>query len=409
LQKADSIMRPIKFPAHFLILAASFALGFHALPALADEAQAAESAVEPPARPLPAITVSEVQPLRLVDRIVASGLIAAVEEVQVAPLIEGQPVDALLADVGDLVVEGQVLAILSKSTLDLQKAEAVASLAAANSTIAQAQAQLLEAETAGAEAQRVVDRTTKLRDSGTAPQAVWDTANDNATAANARIAVATQGLEAARAQLALAEARLETVELHLGRTEVRALVSGKIVARNAKLGAIATAAGLPMFVITRDSALELRADISESDVLRLAPGQTATLRAVGMVTALAGTVRLVEPTIDTMTRLGQARISVEDADALRPGMFAEADIIVDDHDGLAVPITALGSSADGNTVMRVTDGLVERVVVTTGIRDGGMIEITSGLSAGDQVVTKAAAFVRPGDRVTPVLAPEAVN
>ena len=400
-------MRPIKFPAHFLILAASFALGFHALPALADEAQAAESAVEPPARPLPAITVSEVQPLRLVDRIVASGLIAAVEEVQVAPLIEGQPVDALLADVGDLVVEGQVLAILSKSTLDLQKAEAVASLAAANSTIAQAQAQLLEAETAGAEAQRVVDRTTKLRDSGTAPQAVWDTAN--ATAANARIAVATQGLEAARAQLALAEARLETVELHLGRTEVRALVSGKIVARNAKLGAIATAAGLPMFVITRDSALELRADISESDVLRLAPGQTATLRAVGMVTALAGTVRLVEPTIDTMTRLGQARISIEDADALRPGMFAEAEIIVDDHDGLAVPITALGSSADGNTVMRVTDGLVERVVVTTGIRDGGMIEITSGLSAGDQVVTKAAAFVRPGDRVTPVLAPEAVN
>jgi HlyD family secretion protein len=405
LQKADSIMRP----TYFLILAASLAFGLPALPASADEAAAAETVAEPPARPLPAITVSEVQPVRLVDRIMASGLIAAVEEVQVAPLIEGQPVDALLVDVGDLVVEGQVLAILSKSTLELQKAEAVASLAAARSTIAQGEAQLLEAETAGDEAQRVVDRTTKLRDSGTAPQAVWDTANANATAANARISVATQGLEAARAQLALAEARLETVELHLGRTEVRALVSGKIVARNAKLGAIATAAGLPMFVITRDGALELRADISESDVLRLAHAQTATLRAVGMTKPLKGTVRLVEPTIDTMTRLGQARISVTDAGTLRPGMFAEAEIVVVDREGLAVPITALGSSADGNTVMRVRDGVVERVAVTTGIRDGGMIEITSGLQAGDQVVTKAAAFVRPGDRVNPVLAPDATN
>lgn len=379
------------------------------MPAIAEEALTAEKVAEPPARSLPAITVTEVQPLRLVDRIVASGLIAAVEEVQVAPLIEGQPVDALLADVGDLVVEGQVLAILSKATLDLQKAEAVASLAAARSTIAQGEAQLLEAETAGAEAQRVVDRTTKLRDSGTAPQAVWDTANANATASKARVAVATQGLEAARAQLALAEARLETVELYLGRTEVRALVAGRIVARNARLGAIATAAGLPMFVITRDGALELRADISESDVLRLVPGQTAAVRAVGMATPLEGTVRLIEPTIDTMTRLGQARISVADAGALRPGMFAEAEIVVDDHQGLAVPITALGSSADGNTVMRVRDGVVERIAVTTGIRDGGMIEITAGLQAGDQVVTKAAAFVRPGDRVNPVLAPEATN
>jgi HlyD family secretion protein len=164
-----------------------------------------------------------------------------------------------------------------------------------------------------------------------------------------------------------------------------------------------------MFVITRDGALELRADISESDVLRLAPGQTATLRAVGMTKPLKGTVRLVEPTIDTMTRLGQARISVADAGTLRPGMFAEAEIVVVDREGLAVPITALGSSADGNTVMRVQDGVVERVAVTTGIRDGGMIEITSGLQTGDQVVTKAAAFVRPGDRVNPVLAPDATN
>ena len=396
-------------PTHFLFLAAALSLGL-AAPALhAQEAAAAESTAEAPVPSLPAITVSTVTPQLLTDRIIASGLVAAVEEVQVAPLVEGQPLDQLLADVGDTVTEGQVLAILSKTTLDLQKTEAVASLAAARSTIAQAEAQKVEAEAAAAETARVVDRTTKLRESGTAPQATWDTANANATAANARVMVATQGLESARAQLALAEARLENVDLMLNRTEVKAPVAGKITARNAKIGAIATAAGQPMFVITRDGALELRADVAEIDLLRLAPGQPAHLRAVGMTGTLEGTVRLIEPSIDPITRLGRARISVDTGDTLRSGMYVEAEIIAAEHDALAVPVTAIGSSPEGSTVMRVKDGLVEQIAVKTGIRDGGLVEITEGLAAGDTVVTKAGAFVRNGDRINPVPAPVVTN
>jgi HlyD family secretion protein len=386
-----------------LILVA--ALGLNAVPSHAEEAMAAEKVIPV----LPAITVSDVTARKLTDRIIASGLVAAVEEVQVAPLIEGQPLDALLADVGDMVTEGQVLAVLSNTTLDLQRTESIASLAAAKSGIAQAEAQLIEAEAAEAEARRVAERTAKLREQGTAPKAQEDTANANATSAAARVMVAKQGLESARAQLALAEARLENVELQLNRTEVRAPVAGEIVARNAKIGAIATAAGLPMFVITRDAALELRADVSETDILRLKPGQTARLRAVGMSDPLTGTVRLVEPSIDPTTRLGRARIKVDAAGTLRSGMFVEAEIIVAEHDALAVPVTAIGSSPEGATVMRVKDGIVERVVIKTGIRDDGLVEVIDGLSAGDQVVTKAGAFVRPGDRINPVLATGSTN
>ncbi len=391
-----------------LILAAVLSVIAPAAPTLAQEAAAAESVTEAPVPTLPAITVSTVKLHSLSDRIIASGLVAAVEEVQVAPLVEGQPLDQLLVDVGDMVTEGQVLAVLSKTTLELQKTEAVASLAAARATIAQAEAQLVEAKTARDEAQRVADRTAKLREQGSAPQAASDTAASNALSANARVMVATQGLESARAQLALAEARLENVDLMLGRTEVKAPVSGKIVTRNAKLGAIATAAGQPMFVITRDAALELRADIAETDLLRLAPGQKAKLRAVGMTDTFDGTVRLVEPTIDPVTRLGRARISVDaSSDALRSGMFVEAEILTAQRDSLAVPVTAIGSSPEGTTVMRVKGGVVERVAVTTGIRDGGLVEITEGLADGDTVVTKAGAFVRAGDRINPV--PAAVN
>lgn len=391
-----------------LILAALMAFA-PLMPAQAQEAAAAESA--PATTPaLPAITVSTVGLVKLSDRIIASGLVAAVEEVQVAPLVEGQPLDQLLVDVGDMVTEGQVLAVLSKTTLELQKTEAAASLAAAKSSIAQAEAQLVEAKTASDEAQRVADRTAKLREQGTAPQAQADTARANAVSANARVMVATQGLEAARAQLALAEARLENVELNLSRTEVRAPVAGKIVARNAKIGAIATAAGQPMFVITRDAALELRADVAETDLLRLAPGQKARLRAVGMAGELEGTVRLVEPSIDPVTRLGRARITVDsDNEALRTGMFVEAEILAAETEALAVPVTAIGSSPEGSTVMRVKDGVVERVAVKTGIRDGGLVEIIEGLAQGDTVVTKAGAFVRAGDRINPVPAPAAAN
>jgi len=48
------------------------------------------------------------------------------------------------------------------------------------------------------------------------------------------------------------------------------------------------------------------------------------------------------------------------------------------------------------------DGVVERVVITAGIRDSGYIEVLSGLEPGDQVVAKAASFVREGDRINPV-------
>ncbi len=392
-------MRPTLFLAALLAFAPL-------MPVQAQEAVAAENAPEV-APVLPAITVSTVGLAKLSDRIIASGLVAAVEEVQVAPLVEGQPLDLLLVDVGDMVTEGQVLAVLSKTTLELQKTEAAASLAAAKSSIAQAEAQLVEAQTTRDEAQRVADRTAKLREQGTAPQAQADTAQANALSANARVMVATQGLEAARAQLALAEARLENVDLMLSRTEVKAPVAGKIVQRNAKIGAIATAAGQPMFVITRDAALELRADVAETDLLRLAPGQKAHLRAGGM---MDGTVRLVEPSIDPVTRLGRARISVDSAnDSLRTGMFVEAEILAAETEALAVPVTAIGSSTEGATVMRVTDGVIERVAVKTGIRDGGLVEIVEGLSQGDVVVTKAGAFVRPGDRINPVPAPAAVN
>ncbi len=353
---------------------------------------------------LPAITVSTVTKAVLRDRVIAGGLIGPVQEVLVAPLIEGQPIEKLEADVGDKVAAGQVLARLSLTTLELQKSQLSASLASARATIAQAEAQVIEATSSADEAQRVADRTAILRKQGASSQAQSDQAQSNAISATARVTVAAQSLAAAQAQVAFVEAQMANVELSLTRTNVVAPVAGEVLARNAQLGAVASAAGEPMFTLMRDSALELRADIAEADITRLQVGQKAMISAVGLAKPLQGTVRLVEPSVDAATRLGRARIQLDETGGVRAGIYADAEILLSEGNVLAVPVSAVGSAAEGATVMKVVDGLVSRVDVVTGIRDAGMVEIISGLAEGDLVVTKAGSFVRDGDRVNPVAA-----
>jgi len=351
---------------------------------------------------LPAITVSVVEQRVLRDRAIVTGLIGPVESVQVAPLIEGQPIEALLADVGDIVTEGQTLAILSKTTLELQKSQLAASLAQARAIIAQAEAQMLEARTAADEAQRVNERTASLRRQGSASQAAADTANSNAISATARVTVAVQSLEGARAQATFVAAQTDNIDLQLRRTEVKSPVNGEITQRNAVVGSIASAAGGPMFKLIRDGALEMDADVAEVDMMRVAKGQKVLLSLVGTDAPLTGTVRLVEPTIDPTTRLGRARIKLDEPVKVRSGMFVDAEVMVSERETLAVPVTAVGRTSQGASVKRVQDGLVTQVPVKTGIRDSGWVEILSGLEAGDTIVTKAGAFVRDGDRINPV-------
>lgn len=378
------------------------AVALTAAPALAQEA--ADTAAAPPS--LPAITVTAVARHTLQDHVLASGMIGPVEQVFVPPLIEGQQVQALLADVGDSVTQGQVLARLSTATLDLQKSQLLAQAASVKAAIAQAEAQLADAETAAAQAEKAAARSASLFAEGRVSTAANDQVQAASVSASARLTVATQGLASAQAQNEMMQAQLANIDLMLSRTEVKAPVAGVISARNAQLGAIASAAGQPMFVIIRDGALELAADISEADLARLAPGQSANLSLASGAADVAGEIRMVEPTINTQTRLGRARISIAANPAVRSGMFAEADILVTERESLALPVTAVSASGGQSLAVLVRDGVVGRVPVVTGIRDGGWVEIVSGLAEGDLVVLRAGAFVADGDQIDPVLASE---
>ncbi|MCU0911080.1 MAG: efflux RND transporter periplasmic adaptor subunit [Rhodobacteraceae bacterium] len=355
---------------------------------------------EPAAQTLPAIGVVEVVTTVLRDRVIATGTIQPAETVIVQPQVEGQATEALFAEVGDAVASGEVLARLSDSALKLQRSQLIASLAAAEAGVAQARAQVAEAEASLSEAVRARDRARSLRDSGTVAQAALDDTESQATIAQARVNSANQSMASAEAQLGLIHAQIADVDLSISRTEIRAPVAGVVTERNARIGAIASAGGgAAMFTLIRDGALELHADVVDADLLRLAPGQPATIRIAGSNSPIPGTVRLVEPSVNAVTRLGRVRIALDNPAAVRDGMFGEAEIIVAEREAPAVPVTAVGS--DGS-VLRVDEGVVHRVAVTAGIRDGGLLEIREGLDAGEVLVARAGAFVREGDRINPV-------
>ena len=357
---------------------------------------------ETAAAELPAITVVQVGQRKIEDHVLASGLIGPVEQVLVPPLIEGQPIETLAADVGDMVAAGQVLAKLSTATLTLQKSQVLANDAVVKAAIAQAQAQIASAQSAADDARRTAERSAALFKQGALSASANDSAQTAATAAEAGLAIAVQGVESAQAQLEVQSAQMANIDLQLRRTEIVAPVAGLISARNAEVGGIASAAGLPLFTIIKDGALELSAGIAEADLARITPGLPATLT-LASGARLTGKIRLVAPTIDTSTRLGNARIALDANPMVRDGMFAEADILVAARDAIVVPVSAIGQSGADTTIKRVKDGVVTEAVVTTGIREGDWVEVLTGVTVGDTIVAKAGAFVSDGDKINPIL------
>jgi HlyD family secretion protein len=118
---------------------------------------------------------------------------------------------------------------------------------------------------------------------------------------------------------------------------------------------------------------------------------------------VGGSVRLISPQIDPKTKLGFVRLTLPVRQDVRAGGFARA--VFSDAAGvaLAVPEPAVRYDADGASVMVVqANNRVRRVLVKTGIRGGGLVQILQGPPAGSRIVASAASFLLDGDLVRPV-------
>lgn len=355
-----------------------------------------------PAQSLPSIVVTEAVDQSISDRVVATGTIQAVEQVYVAPLVEGLSIRSLNVDIGDKVEEGSVLVVLNDDALRLEKSQLEAALAKAEAGLAQLNAQLSEATANAEEATRVSDRNAELAKNGTVSTAEADRVRALAAATRARVRSAEQAVAVSSADIKVAQAQIDDIDLRLTRTEVKAPVAGVISAKNAKIGAIANGSGEPLFAMIRDGAIEMKADVAEADIIKLAVGQPATITLAGGDTKVEGAIRLIAPTVDPVSRLGTVFISLKDTTKARSGMYANAVITAQEKQAVVLPQTAV-TNENGKTIVRKVDnGVVNIVPVKTGISDGKFVEVVDGLKAGEQVVARAGAYVRDGDRINPV-------
>lgn len=340
-------------------------------------ARPAANAESRPQVPLVTVVVPGKAPVA--SRVTFTGAISARYDMPIGVEESGR-IAAVLVEAGDRVRSGQVLARLDTSVVSSQVASLKAQLEQAKAESVLAQQELKRAEqivsSVAALSQSEVDRR--------------------------RSEVATR---AARVQAA--QAQLAEVTARLGRTEIRAPADGIVLTRTAEVGQTATPGGPALFRLGRGGEIEMRGQVAEQDLPKLALGQLASVRITGVDRAFEGKVRLLGAVIDPQTRLGEIRVALKADPNLRPGAFARGDVEVSRETRPVLPQTAVMSDGTTNYVLVVGAGnKVERHDVTiAGTNEQGVV-IGSGLTGQERIVTTAGPYLRVGEVVrTPEDAP----
>ena len=175
-------------------------------------------------------------------------------------------------------------------------------------------------------------------------------------------------------------------------------MDGVVTRRGMLPGAVAQA-GQEVARLIRDGRLELDARIPELDLRAVSPGQSVRVR--HGTHEITGQVRAVAPIVGGDTRLGIVHIALPEGSGLKPGMFAQAEILPTTRTALTVPQQAVLFRDSGPVVFVLPVGS-ERVAlrpITVGERLPGAVEVIQGLEPGDRVITTGAGFLSDGDTV----------
>jgi membrane fusion protein (multidrug efflux system) len=265
----------------------------------------------------------------------------------------------LLAEEGDRVEQGQVLARLDGERLRLEMLAAKANL-----------------ERARTEFQRNSD----LVERGLISASMFDSLQFD--------------LEAL-------EATYELRNLEYEYSNIRAPISGIVAARQIKPGQTLSV-NEEAFRITNTQELIAYLQIPQSELPKFSAGHAASVQVASMPgSQFPATIERISPTIDTRNGTFRATAVIDNtAGDLAPGMFGRFNIAYENHaDALVIPAAALIDEDDETSVYVVNDGAVIQRPVQTGIANGSKVEILSGLSEDDVVVVVGHSSLRDGSRV----------
>jgi RND family efflux transporter MFP subunit len=322
------------------------------------------------AKPALTVTTTTPQAIDWPQTLAASGNVAAWQEAVIGAEISNYRIADVRVNVGDTVRRGQVLARIAPDQVDSEYAEVKASVA--------------EAEAMLAEARSNLERARQLREKGFySPQQITQTQ----TAA-----------ESALARLQAAQARLQTAAIRRSNAAVLAPDDGVISARAATVGTL-TQSGQELFRLIRGGRLEWRAEVSAADLGRVRPGLAVRLLAPGGET-VEGSVRAVAPSVNPQTHTALVYVDLPPSASrqIAAGMFARGELLLGTQAALALPVSAVLLREGFAYIFRVEGGKVAMAKVTTGRREGEMVEV-AGIAPETRVVASGAGFLADGDTV----------
>lgn len=341
-----------------------------ALLALLGACGSGEEAPPPEVRPVRAITIEKRD---AGDTVALTGTVQAEAEINASFRIGGRLIERAV-EVGDLVKPGQLLA-----RLDPQNEES--GLQAARAQLAAAQAQRVEAR----------NNHERMRDL-VAENAVSRASFDQAVAL----------LQTAESQVKAAQANLEVAQNRLSYTQLLARVGGVVTARGAEPGEVVSA-GRMIVQVAREGARDAVFDVP-AQVKAVAPSNpeiSITLTGDPAVQA-RGRVREVSPRADPVTGTFAVRVELIDPPAaMRLGTTVTGRMKLDSVPGIEIPPSALTRSEGGTAVWIVdpAEGTVSLRHITVRGSSASAVQVASGLSPGDVVVTAGVQALRPGQKV----------
>ena len=382
------------------------------------------------------VTVSEVKQMSIEETVIASGKIQPEVEVKISSEVSGEIIELPIEE-GDTVKKGDLLIRINPDIYLASVNRSRAALNSAKAAVASSKAQFVEAK-------NNFERNQKLFKQNVISQAEFD-------AIKRAYDVGQLNIESAQYQLASAEATYREAQDNLSRTTIYAPQSGTVSVLNSEVGerVVGTAqmAGTEIARIANLENMEVLAEVNENDIIRVELGDTATIEVdayldkefKGVVTEIANSARLTAGAgLDQVTNFEvKVRILKSSYESLlkegqqspfRPGMTASVEIKTRKKDDvLSVPIEAVTTRSDTSTkaksykigrettdeeekkdyevVFLYEEGKATLQVVKTGIQDDENIEITTGLSEGQKVITGPYSLVSKklvnGDDVKP--------
>lgn len=298
----------------------------------------------------------------------AVGSLEADALVEVRPEIDGH-VTSIQFREGERVEEGEVLVRLDENQLRAQ-------MQAARATVSRTRAEVENLA-------RSVERNDSLLAQGAISEQTFDDLQTRYSSAQAR-------LEEAEANLNLAEQRLEDAT-------IRAPFAGRTGARTFDRGDYVRV-GDRLFTLVDDQPLEIAFSVPERYLGRLHRGSPVELTVRSMPgRTVRGEVDFVSPYVDPQNRTVELKARVPNPAAeLRAGQFADVRLQLESRPAVIVPEAAVVPRQEGNVIFLVRGDTAVRRQVETGARRRGLVEVLTGVSAGDTVVVAGQQHLRDG-------------